>query len=189
MSRASRRPYGRADEATGRKVGRPHRWREREGTVGSRSYLDPPTLGVSWLDYPTLPAVRLPDRAPRLEGPGIGSQFKTHSFSRLKSPLCARPTRPEHFGSSFVYVLHPSRHHRSSRAPPLQRHETPHPGAPTTPPFSASLLPAAAPGPTSRPKVVAPRRLWHQRRAGLPERARRGWRESFEFRGARERGR
>ena len=28
-------------------------------------YLDPP-VGVSWLDYPTLPAVRLPNRAPRL---------------------------------------------------------------------------------------------------------------------------
>ena len=27
-----------------------------------RYYLDPPTM-VSWLDYPTLPAVRLPDRA------------------------------------------------------------------------------------------------------------------------------
>ena len=32
-------------------------------------YQDPP-VGVSWLDYPTLPAVRLPDRAPRPEGPG-----------------------------------------------------------------------------------------------------------------------
>ena len=34
-----------------------------------RTYLDPPTLGVSWLDYPTLPAVRLPNRAPH----GVGS--------------------------------------------------------------------------------------------------------------------
>ena len=33
-------------------------------------YQDPP-VGVSWLDYSTLPAVRLPDRAPRQEGPGI----------------------------------------------------------------------------------------------------------------------
>ena len=37
-------------------------------------FQDPP-VGVSWLNYPTLPAVRLPDRAPRLEGPGLFTLF------------------------------------------------------------------------------------------------------------------
>ena len=36
--------------------------------------LDHP-VGVSWLDYPTLPTYKLPDRAPRQDGPGINMKM------------------------------------------------------------------------------------------------------------------
>ena len=46
----------------------------RERRTGQSGHLDPP-VGVFWLDYPN----RLPDRAPRLEGPGRQGSSRTFS--------------------------------------------------------------------------------------------------------------